>query len=113
MKAKVIFTKQPWSGWTREQPGSEETELILEKGLRVEEVNGSSNPIVEVLDIMSDGIVLKTSNLAPMFEGGGLNLRQKFNDLKTTIKVGESAKFGTQTMDAGTNFIFLVKEIVY
>ncbi len=111
MKAILTIKKQPWTGWAIKQPNSEESKLEVEKGIKLDYVQGAGAS-ANVEDILEDHILLVTSGLAPKKEGAGINLRGDFRNFQTKIKLGESAKFTTQSMDGGDTYTFSLLKIV-
>ena len=111
MKAILNIKKQPWTGWVREQPNSEESRIETEKGTKLDYVNGAGASAT-VEDVLEDHLILVTNGLAPTKDGGGISLRGDFRNFQTKIRLGESAKFTTQSMDGGDTYTFSLLEIV-
>jgi hypothetical protein len=111
MKAILNIKKQPWTGWVREQPDPVETKVEAEKGTKLDYVSGTGAS-ANIEDVLKDHIILVTSGLALRKEGTGINLGGDFKNLQTEIKLGESVKFTTQSMDGGDTYTFTLSEIV-
>jgi len=86
---------------------------IVEAGIgeNIEMVKGFGNPSALVKSIDAQNIVLVTSHLAPRKVNTGIDLKRDYSNLETILKIGESAKFSTQTMDAGALFVFALTDI--
>jgi hypothetical protein len=108
LKAVINIVKSGFSG--KEVPEREKVEL--EKGDMIDMLSGFGNPTAKVKDIRDNYIVLLTSRLAPREKGKGVNLKEDFSGLETEIKKGESRSFSTQTLDAGSSFVFTLVDII-
>lgn len=105
MKAIIHVTKRGWGGDIEND--------IVEAGIgeNIEIVKGFGNPSALVKFIDTQHIVLVTSHLAPRKVNAGIDLKGDYSNLETILKIGESAKFSTQTMDAGATYVIALTNI--
>lgn len=112
MQAHLQVVTQDWTGWCTEQPKPVEKKIEVEKGDTIPLRSVIGSPAIIIGSITENSLLLVSSHLSPRNEGSGINLSGDFSNLQTTVLVGQTAKFSTQTMDAGTHISITLLDIV-